>query len=185
MSDAPPAPDGLLLHQYLSGRPQAFEELVDRHEAALLRLASRSVRGPEAAQDAVQETFVRLLRTAPRLRSSPDLRGWLYRVCRNLCADAARKEARMNQHHQKVAVPEVAAAEPNQWEQEEEAGKVRDLLHELPPDEREVLLLKVQQGHSYREISALTGKSLHQVGSCVHRALRRMSTRLREAGLIA
>ncbi len=175
--------DGADLRRFLAGERERFAALVDRHQAALLRYAHHRLRDATAAEDVVQETFLRLLREAAALLGNASLAPWLFHVCRNLCADAARKEVRMQRRQSRVAVPDFAVPEPWPLEQEEEHGKVRELLAALPDHEREVLTLKLQHGKSYREIQALLGTSLHDVFTTAQRALRQVAAGLRAAGL--
>jgi len=178
-----PHDDGAELRRFLAGDRERFTQLLHRHQAALLRYAHHRLGDPTAAEDVVQETFVRLLREARTLTDNATLAPWLFRVCRNLCADEARREHRMQQRQLKVAVPDLAAPEPWRLESDEEQSKVRELLAALPDHEREVLTLKVQHGKSYREIQALLGTSLHDVFTTAHQALARMAKGLRAAGL--
>ena len=172
--------DGGGQDRFRPGNTPAFERLVLEYQAGLLRYATRLLGCPDAAQDAVQETFLRLLRERQEtLRVSH----WLLKVCRNLCTDRQRKEARMQRRHTQVAVPEVEREEVGEVEAREDRESVGALLQELPEGEREVLLLKVCDGRSYREIAELTGLSLHHVGSAVHRGLRRLAIGLRGCGL--
>lgn len=175
--------DGEHLQRYLGGDVEAFDGIVERHQAGLLRFAERLTGCPESAQDLVQETFLRLVREARTLEGADGLACWLFRVCRNLCTDQGRKETRMRRRHQQVAVRDEVEPAPAPFEAREERHQVRRLLAALPADERAVLLLKVQEGRSYREIARITGLSLHHVGTAVHRGLRRVAGSLRQAGL--
>ncbi len=178
-----PFHDGNDLRRFLAGHREAFALVLGRHQEGLLRYAFHRLGGSERAEDAVQETFLRLLHEAASLTENASLAPWLFRVCRNQCADVARREVRMQQRELRVAVPEVAPAPPWAVEVEEERSKVRQLLDELPDHEREVLTLKVLDGKSYREIQALLGTTLHDVFSTAHRALQRIAGGLRAAGL--
>jgi RNA polymerase sigma-70 factor (ECF subfamily) len=181
--------DGDDLRRFVRGDAGAFASLLQRHQAALLRYAGHLLGPGDAAEDAVQETFLRLLREAQSLVqhesfvTTGQLAPWLFRVCRNLCADVQRKEVRMHQRHQRVAVPDIDEPGPGAFEVEEERGKVRQLLDQLPEREREILVLKVFEGKSFREIQALQGVTLHEVFTTAHRALRRLADGLRAAGL--
>ena len=176
--------DGELLRQYVQGDPRAFDLLVQNHQSGLLRYAQRLTQSPEVAQDVVQETFYRVIKSAKKLSESEQLLHWMYTVCRNLCTDLTRKEVRMQQRQRELAVSAVATAGPAPLEQEESDSKVHSLVQSLPEPDREVLLLKIQEGRTYREIAAITGLSIHKVSAAVHRALRQMARELRAAGLV-
>ena len=171
------------LDRFLNGDDSAFDALVEHHQTKLLRYAARQTGCLDLAQDVVQDTFVRLLKEAPRLEGVPQLDFWLLRVCRNLCTDAARKETRMHQRHLSVAVPDLVV-ESSELEQQETCSRVRTAFDGLPEAERELLVLKVYQGHSYREMARITGLTLHKVSSLVHRGLNRLSRQLRSSGVL-
>ncbi len=169
------------------GDTRAFDELVQRTEGPLLRFAWKFSGEREAAEDIVQESYLRLLREISAARTqSPDgddqLEFWLLRVCRNLCVDHRRKEARLRQRHQRAASSEIEPAAAV-FEHQETQAVLRGVFDTLPDLERRLLELSVQQGLSYREICKLTGFSLHNVSTAIHRGLSRMSQRLLLMGI--
>ncbi|MDA0667954.1 MAG: sigma factor [Planctomycetota bacterium] len=100
--DSGPA-DGSLLADYRNGKVSAFDLLVDRHEAPLLRFASSILREVTKAEDVVQESFLRLLRKGPDLGSEASLGPWLFRVCRNLAYDMRKMDMREAARREQVA----------------------------------------------------------------------------------
>ncbi len=173
------------LNAYLNGDIDAFERLVVRHEEPLLRYVHRLLGNENLAQDVVQEAFIRLIREARRLRKPDDLSNWLYRVCRNVCIDLARKEARMRKTHERAAVcagEGCAGGDP--VERQEIQTIVSRELDKLPANQREVLILRVQQRKSYNEISRITGLSSGNVGYLVHHGLKDLAQRLKAVGVI-
>lgn len=172
--------DRELVRGWLRGDAAAFEALVDRHQEALLRFASRLTGCPDLAQDLVQETFLKLVREAPSLDAVEGLGAWLLKVCRNLCVDRIRKESRMQVRQRQAAVPEVVQTRP-ELEVEDERATVRAVLQGLDARDREVLELKVYENQTYRQIQAITGHTLHQVHQSVHRGLRQLAAGMRAA----
>jgi len=173
-----------LLDAYLRGDAQAFEALVAREEARLLRYASVLLRDSDAAQDVVQDAFLRLIREARRLDGIENLSAWLLRVCRNLGIDRMKKEARMRKREFDAAACEAGECAPDAVEAREVQTIVARELHALPPNQREVLLLKIQEGRSYREIGEITGLSTGNVGYLIHHGLRNLAHRLKAAGIV-
>ncbi len=185
--------DRELLERFRNGDLSAFEAILERYEAPLLRYAGRYNRA--AAQDIVQETFLRLVREsrAPAPSDAPSdappaaiehLSAWLYRVTRNLAIDQARKEERMERREQWTAVSEVQRPAAPDVETRELVDVVDQKLHGLPPKERDVLILKIQEQKSYREISSITGLSTSNVGYLIHKGLKSLATELRTAGVV-
>jgi len=186
--------DQELLESYVSGDVSAFEELLERYERPLLRFVARYRQGMgqdgalEWARDTVQEVFVRLLRDAPGLRTVENVSAWLFRVARNLAIDEARKEIRMERRHEVAAGmargPSVAPPPCVAEERKELCEIVTRKLLGLPSNQRDVLILKIQEGKSYREISEVTGLSTSNVGYLIHHGLKALAGQLRSAGVV-
>ena len=153
-----------------------------RHEAALMRYAASITGDVERARDVVQETFLRLWQ-ADREELGEHVAPWLFAVCRNRALDVARKEVRM----QLVgSAPAEKAAEGGetplgQVMAKEATRRALAGLEGLAPREREVVRLKFQGGLSYKEISAVTGLSVSNVGYVLHHALKALRERVEGA----
>jgi RNA polymerase sigma-70 factor (ECF subfamily) len=175
-----------LLSRYLKGDVSAFESLLDRYEKPLLRFAARYRQGGSAdrARDIVQEVFLKLLSKAGGLRNQENLSPWLYRVARNLAIDEKRRETRMEKYHREVAMPEIGACPVAPVESREIAEIINRKLHGLPPNQRDVLILKIQEGKSYREIADITGLTTSNIGYLIHHGLKKLSGDLRKVGVI-
>ena len=174
--------DQELLLRFQGGDTSAFEAILSRYEQPLLRFAKR-YRG-EGAQDLVQEVFLRLIQDMSKLHEVQNLSAWLYRVARNLAIDLARKEERMQRRHQLAAVPESQGAITGALETKEAAEVVSQKLLNLPEKQRDVLVLKVQEPKSYREISQITGLIVSNVGYLIHKGMKALAAELRTAGVV-
>jgi RNA polymerase sigma-70 factor (ECF subfamily) len=152
------------------------DELMTTYAPALLRYAERLVRNPHAAQDVVQTVFIRYARLAGKRRPEPgSVRAWLYRVTHNQAVDLIRAEQRRKTLHETHA--EVQADERNN-PLEERRQAVLDSVHTLGEKEKTVLLLRLEEGLSYREISQVTGLKEGHVGYLLHQAVRTLSETL-------
>ncbi len=170
--------DGTLLAAFAAGSAEAFDRLVERHQARLVRFAAGLLRDRERAEDAVQETFLRLLRSPPAIGSADDAGPWLFRVCRNLSYDLMKTEAREQSRRDRLQ----AVAPPTPDEQSAEAevlALVRREWNLLPAREREALWLKVHEGMNYAQIGEVLGVKPGTVGWLVHEALNHLTQRLR------
>jgi RNA polymerase sigma-70 factor (ECF subfamily) len=155
-----------------------IQDALERFEGPLLLYARRLLGDPEAARDAVQETFLRLCRHS-RAEIEPRLAEWLYTVCRNVSLDVQRRKRNMNPEGAIEATPPLDASGPEQEAlQREEKGRMLAELDLLPPKQQEVLRLKFQGGLSYREISRVTGDSIGNVGYLIHVGLKSLRGRL-------
>ena len=152
-----------------------IEKAVEQHESALIGYARTFVYDLDRARDVVQDTFIRLCQQDPgKVRDS--LKGWLFTVCRNRCLDVLRKDKRIDPldelRWQKVAGSEAAPDE--QAEKDEQVAHVMGYMDRLAKNQREVILLKFQQGMSYAEIRDVTGLTEGNIGFLIHTGLKRL-----------
>lgn len=178
--------DREIVERLIAGDRLAAAAVVASWEAPLLRSA-RALIGDEAlAQDAVQETFLRLLREGERLRQVEALFPWLLHVTRNVCWDIVRKERRMARREAVVAreaAGAVGAGPELPAMLAERLSRVREAVDGLPDPQRAVLRLKMWQGLTYREIGARLGLTETSVNYHLSQAVRAVRARLRAAGL--
>lgn len=155
-------------------------ELVKRalaeHQGALLGYATSILGDSGRAQDAVQDTFLKLWQQEPG-RVNQSLKSWLFTVCRNRAFDILRKEKRMI-HVETSQLESIAGAsghDPSiEAEHSERQSEVLLHLERLPENQREVIRLKFQQDLSYREISAITSLSESNVGFLIHTGIKHL-----------
>jgi RNA polymerase sigma-70 factor (ECF subfamily) len=152
------------------------ETAVERHQAPLLRYATRLLHGDaDRARDVVQDTFVRLMGQTPA-QVDGHLVEWLFTVCRNRTLDVLRKEGRMKFFAEGQA-ERLATPEPRPGaglERAETSAAMLGLIDHLPPNQQEVIRLKFQNGFSYKEISRITSLSVGNVGFLIHTAVTRL-----------
>ncbi len=151
------------------------ETVMSDYAPMLLRYATHLVRDPHAAQDVVQEVMIRYGRLHSEKRPLRDkLRSWLFRVTHNQAVDLIRAEQRRKKLHEDQAWEEKTMGSGDVDRLEE----VHRWLPTLNEKERAVLLLRLQEGLSYQEISEVTGLSAGNVGSLLHHAVRRLAERI-------
>jgi len=178
--------DRQLIEAYAGGHDlQAFSAFVDRHQSALLSFASAFLRDDSLAQDIVQEVFLRAARDPGRiLKFKPDghERNWLLKVVRDLSVDSLRRKASERKALDKIAqtTPETAASAEANAEQAEEAQSVRTAIGRLKPRLQELLILKIQEQKTYREIAQITGLSVTNVGFLLHQAMEALAQELKQ-----
>ena len=161
---------------------QELEDIVARHEAALLRYATRLVNDVTAAQDVVQKTFIKLCHSwKTGTHPTAQLSAWLYRVTHNAAVDYIRSESRRSTLLKKHASDREArtARGPNQNEISEAADLAAQMLKLLSLRERQLVILKVYEEKSYREISAITGLTESNVGYILHHSMKKLAEMLK------
>jgi RNA polymerase sigma-70 factor (ECF subfamily) len=172
-------PDAFLLSRYCRQKDlAAFSALIDRHQADLLRTAHALLGDGHAAQDAVQEGFLRLSRDAEALvakwRAGASLGGWLCTVVRNWCIDHLR-------HQQVVPMSPLIghqaenATAPAAQVADHDAGQALwRAVDTLPQLERAAVVLRYRDGLSYQDIADRLDKTATHVGVLLPQALGRL-----------
>jgi RNA polymerase sigma-70 factor (ECF subfamily) len=154
-----------------------FQQVVLPHLDAAYNLARWLTQNDQDAQDAVQEACLRAFRFFPSFRGG-DARPWLLRIVRNACytwlhvnrplQDAAEFDENLYSSDSCTSSPEEAAL------QNDSSALLRKALEKLPPNFREVLILREIEEMSYREIADITGMPAGTVMSSLSRARRRL-----------
>jgi RNA polymerase sigma-70 factor (ECF subfamily) len=171
-----------LVEQACGGDPQAFRRLVDRHYARCLRFARNLGLGAEDAEEAVQDTFVRVWDALPRFRVGSPFEPWLFRILGNRCRSALGRR-RWWQRGVVADSDAVLAQLPARWgtaagADEELYDRVRQALDTLPVEQREAFLLRHVEGLEYDEMMTVTGAGLSALKMRVKRASDALRTRL-------
>src|SRR5690348_6323817 len=166
--------DGALLVRIASGDRNAFEELYRRYVRSMFGLALRRLGDRGRAEDAVQETFASIWRSAGSYRPE---RGpgapWLYAVARNAIVDRARARTETPADIPEEAAPDAGPAD--RAEQSWVSWRVHAALEELPEREREVISLAYWSGLSQSEVAEFLGLPLGTVKTRTRAALARLA----------
>lgn len=178
-----PEDDGALVRRYLDGEPDAFAELVARHAPAVLGYLRSRTRSPEAAEDLLQEAFLRVLRALPNYRHTERFRSWLLAIARNLATDREREEGRkrMISIEQPVGgsatltlgdtLPGPERHDPvRRAELRDDAARAMEALAALHPAQREVFELR-QAGMAFADIARLQRVSINTALGRMHDAV--------------
>jgi RNA polymerase sigma-70 factor (ECF subfamily) len=162
-----------------------MEAVVATHEQALLRYACGLLGDPHAAQDAVQHAFIKLCDQGFPIRMEPAaVRAWLYRSTHNAAIDHLRREKRHASLHESAALETVPLDPPDPGGDPDRRQMVLDCLRQLAPDEQQVVLLRLQEGMPYKDISETTGLPSGTVGRLLHDAVKKLGTLIQHAGAV-
>jgi RNA polymerase sigma-70 factor, ECF subfamily len=167
-------------------REAAFRVLVERYQRRLFAVCVRVLGSSADAEEAVQETFVRLARHAATFRGEAQLSTWLYRVARNVCTDHVRYDARRPSTpvHDVTAVADEPEADDVVGARET-AITVEAALARLDERSRSLLLLVAVDGLSYAEAAEVADLPVGTVKSRVSRARVRLGELLADAAIDA
>ena len=170
-------PDVALVRQFrATGNPALFEALFRKYQTPIFHLVCRMVNG-EDAYDLTQDVFVRALRSLAAFKGDCKFRTWLYTIAKNTCLNHLRedkKRAGVEDYSQDdedaPELPDPVADVARIVETRELQRTVDDVLAQLAPEQRLLMILRDFEQLSYEEISAITDLSIVNVKSKLHRA---------------
>jgi RNA polymerase sigma-70 factor (ECF subfamily) len=184
----------MIVRKVLQGDVNAFEKLVTEYEKAVYAIAQRMTGNPEDAADMTQETFIKAYNSLGSFRGDSKFSVWLYRIANNVCLDFLRSRSRKPTVSLSVEDDEGEETQLDVADESQspelllERGLTRDAvrrgLDTLPPDYKQILLLREIQGLSYEEIASALGIDLGTVKSRIFRARKKLCTFLIEDGNI-
>lgn len=191
----PPADESLML-AYRAGEVKAFEELVRRHRAAVFNFILRLVGSRARAEDLLQDTWLKVVRSAPGYETRAKFTTWVYTIARNLSVDAMRRDRYRKADSLDGAAgpdPEAAplgdqiAGDGPSPDRSAHAAALRPQLEralaDLPPEQREVFVLREYAGVLFKEIAQVTGVPENTVKSRMRYALEGLRRSLTALGV--
>jgi RNA polymerase sigma-70 factor (ECF subfamily) len=157
----------LLLLRCQMGDKDALAELIDRYERPLRYFINRLLDNSELTEDIFQDTWLTVIRRIHGLREIDAFPAWLYRIARNKVYQWLRTKRNVSGLDENIAVDDHAEEDDFSVE---DAAKVHKCLKELPPEYREVLMLRFLEQMSYQQISQVLNCKLGTVRSRIYYA---------------
>ncbi len=164
--------DQELVSLYIGGNHQALETLIRRHQSRIFSAILMVMRDRATAEDVFQDTFIRVIQTLKKGEYNEEGKflPWVLRISRNLVIDHYRRVKKMppapvfiNEEGEEVSVFNTLPAE-NDDVRFEQAGikrEMRQLINQLPDDQREVVLMRLYYDMSFKEIASFTNVSIN------------------------
>ena len=174
--------ESTLIQRTLAGDEEAFTCLVEAYQTPVYNLAYRMLGSAVEAEDAAQETFLRLYTRLDTYDPEKSFSSWILSIASHHCIDRLRRR-----RHPQVSLDDVAGgrwlpsretAPEEQALKEEERGEIMAHLDELPAHYRVVLILRYWHEKSYDEIADILGTTQSTVKSRLHRARKAMAERV-------
>ena len=161
-----------LIARWMAGEQRAATLLVDRHAGALARFAA-SVGARGDVEEIVQDTFVRAFASLESFRGESSLRTWLFTIARRLLLDRRRSERRRGEQVQVQDSDVTTEFDPlDSVVADETERRMREAVERLTPTQKEVFILRVSEGLSYREIADAVGSTEGAARVHYHNAMR-------------
>ena len=168
--------------RFLAGDDEAFTTLVRKHQKAVHALAWRKVGDFHAAEEIMQDVFLRVYKHLPKLKDPSQFSGWLYVITNRLCKTWLRKNKSLMESLEDIPMAEIEktfyehyiSAEQEQDAQAHRSERVWKLLDKLPESERTVITLYYLGEMTAKEIGKFLGVSVNTVTSRLQRARERL-----------
>ena len=163
----------------LGGDPEGAATLIRRYTASLRRVLLHAGARPDDIDDLLQETWIRVIRSAARYDPLQAFPGWLFAIAMNRLRTRAARSTEDSKRHEPLETLAPAAASTDEsahtaLETAERATRVRALIAALPPHLADAVLLRYFEELSEKEIAAAMGISVGTVKSRLHTAISRL-----------
>jgi RNA polymerase sigma factor (sigma-70 family) len=181
--------DEVLMSRYAGGDTAAFECLYRRHETRTWRYIERNVGNRATADELMQEVWFAVARQALRYQPSARFTTWLFTIAHNRIIDWVRKSRPQTSleslHHEGGSVAMQLTADPGSGPlaaavAHEQSGALARALAELPDEQRDAFLMRMEGDLSVEEIAAITGVSFETSKSRLRYARMKLRDLLQE-----
>jgi len=170
--------DAALMAEVGRGDTDAFQRLVERHQALVIGTVGRMLGSNSDVEDVAQQVFIRVWKSAARYRPTAKFTTWLLTITRNLVFNEARRRKRhpgdvldVHEGEEAVALADSAGRKPDeQLLQDELQLAVEAAIRALPEKQRMAVILRRYEEKSYEEIGQVLGLSIAAVKSLLFRA---------------
>lgn len=162
-------PDALLVKNYVAGDESALATLITRHESKIYGFIYSKIADRDISDDIFQDTFIKVIKTlkSHSYNEEGKFLPWVMRIAHNLIIDHFRKNKKMPMFRETEefsifsVMSDNTMTIENQMISDQVEMDLKRLIEELPEDQKEVLMMRIYQDLSFKEISELTGVSIN------------------------
>jgi RNA polymerase sigma-70 factor (ECF subfamily) len=162
-------PDALLVRNYVEGNENALATLIKRHESKIYGFIYSKISDRDISNDIFQDTFIKVIKTlkSNSYNEEGKFLPWVMRISHNLIVDHFRKTKKMPMYREteEFSIFSVMSDDSMTIENKMIFDQVeidlKKIIEELPDDQKEVLVMRMYQDMSFKEISELTGVSIN------------------------
>jgi RNA polymerase sigma-70 factor (ECF subfamily) len=162
-------PDALLVKNYVAGDETALATLINRHQSKIYGFIYSKISDRDLSDDIFQDTFIKVIKTlkSNSYNEEGKFLPWVMRIAHNLIIDHFRRNKKMPMYRETEEfsifsiMTDNSLTVENQMITEQVEKDLKKLIEELPQDQKEVLVMRIYQDLSFKEISELTGVSIN------------------------
>jgi RNA polymerase sigma-70 factor (ECF subfamily) len=171
--------DEKLMKAWAGGDIAAFEQLYERHRAPLYRYLLRLAGDAATANDLYQGSWEKVIRSRRRYRASTPFRPWLYRIAHNHAVDHFRR-LRPTAEVPVESLRDEREGPDHEIATDDERRRLAAAIQGLPPEQKDVVLLKLEAGLDLESIASVTGVKRETAKSRLRYALKKLQSCLQE-----
>ncbi|MBA2620660.1 MAG: RNA polymerase sigma factor [Acidobacteria bacterium] len=183
--------DEQLVEQAVNENSEAFGEIIKRWERKIFALCFGMLGREDEARDAAQETFIAAYRNLKNFRGEAKVSSWLHRIAVNQCLTTKRRAKTRSESflddetnaEEKVFVAPARLSPARTTEHNERLKVIRQAVSSLPPDFRQVIIMKEFEEMTFQEIADTLELPLSTVKSRVYTALKQLRMKLERTPL--
>ncbi len=161
--------DALLVKDYVAGNENALATLIKRHESKIYGFIYSKISDRDISNDLFQDTFIKVIKTlkSNSYNEEGKFLPWVMRISHNLIVDHYRKTKKMPMFRETEEfsifsiLSDDSLSIENKMISEQVEVDLRKIIEELPNDQKEVLVMRMYQDMSFKEISETTGVSIN------------------------
>ena len=161
--------DDVLVRDYIAGNELALEQLIKRHQSRIYGFIYSKILDSDLANDIFQDTFIKVIKTLKTNSYNEEGKflPWVMRISHNLVIDHFRKNKKMPLFRETEAfsifsiMSDDSPTIEKQIISNQVESDIQKLLEKLPEDQKEVLIMRMYQDMSFKEISEATGVSIN------------------------
>ncbi|MFG4001812.1 RNA polymerase sigma factor [Flavobacterium aquidurense] len=162
-------PDALLVRNYVDGNENALATLIKRHESKIYGFIYSKIADRDISNDIFQDTFIKVIKTlkSNSYNEEGKFLPWVMRISHNLIVDHFRKTKKMPMYREteEFSIFSVMSDDSltieNKMIFDQVEVDLKKIIEELPLDQKEVLVMRMYQDMSFKEISEITGVSIN------------------------
>lgn len=162
-------PDALLVQQYIEGNEAALSTLIERHQSRIFGFIYSKLNDRDLADDIFQDTFIKVIKTLKTKSYNEEGKflPWVMRIAHNLIIDHYRKDKKMPMNRETETysifefIKDSSSNIEGQMITEQVENDLKKMILELPDDQKEVLVMRMYEDLSFKEISEKTGVSIN------------------------
>lgn len=162
-------PDALLVKNYIAGDEQSLAILIERHQSKIYGFIYSKIADRDITDDVFQDTFIKVIKTlkSNSYNEEGKFLPWVMRIAHNLVVDHFRRNKKMPMQRETEEYSIFSYMSDNSMNVEgrmitdQVESDLQRLLEELPADQKEVLVMRMYQDMSFKEIADLTGVSIN------------------------